>query len=47
MIEKGYFAHSSAIIDEGCTIGNGTLSGIFRILCLDVSLVKAAILVRM
>jgi len=24
MIEKGYFAHSSAIIDEGCTIGNGT-----------------------
>jgi UDP-2-acetamido-3-amino-2,3-dideoxy-glucuronate N-acetyltransferase len=24
MIEKGYFAHSSAVIDEGCTIGNGT-----------------------
>jgi len=24
MIEKGYFAHSSAIIDEGCAIGNGT-----------------------
>lgn len=24
MIEKGYFAHPSAIIDEGCTIGNGT-----------------------
>ena len=24
MMEKGYFAHSSAIIDEGCTIGNGT-----------------------
>src|SRR5665811_1541325 len=24
MIEKGYFAHSSAIVDEGCTIGNGT-----------------------
>ncbi len=24
MIEKGYFAHATAVIDEGCTIGNGT-----------------------
>jgi UDP-2-acetamido-3-amino-2,3-dideoxy-glucuronate N-acetyltransferase len=24
MTEKGYFAHSTAVIDEGCTIGNGT-----------------------
>ncbi len=24
MTEKGYFAHSSAIIDEGCIIGSGT-----------------------
>ena len=24
MTEKGYFAHPSAVIDEGCVIGNGT-----------------------
>lgn len=24
MKEKGYFAHATAVIDEGCTIGNGT-----------------------
>lgn len=24
MTDKGFFAHSSAIIDEGCTIGSGT-----------------------
>jgi UDP-2-acetamido-3-amino-2,3-dideoxy-glucuronate N-acetyltransferase len=24
MTEKGYFAHPTAVIDEGCTIGNGT-----------------------
>ena len=24
MVDKGYFAHSSAVIDEGCNIGNGT-----------------------
>lgn len=24
MEEKGYFAHSTAVIDEGCTIGSGT-----------------------
>ncbi len=24
MVDKGYFAHASAIIDEGCNIGNGT-----------------------
>jgi UDP-2-acetamido-3-amino-2,3-dideoxy-glucuronate N-acetyltransferase len=24
MIEKGYFAHATAVIDEGCTIGMGT-----------------------
>ncbi len=24
MTDKGYFAHSSAVIDEGCKIGNGT-----------------------
>jgi len=24
MFEKGYFAHPTAVIDEGCVIGNGT-----------------------
>ncbi len=24
MTEKGYFAHSTSVIDEGCSIGNGT-----------------------
>ena len=46
-MEKEYFAHNTAIVDEGCKIGARTKIGIFVTLCREVSLARIAILVKM
>ena len=44
---ENFYAHETALVDEGCSIGNGTKFGIFLISCPIVQLEKNVILDKM